>query len=636
MTDEGKAEPPQLDRRVLAIMATDVVGYSRQMEADEAGTITRVTSMRADVVEPLLARHHGRLIKLIGDGTLSVFDSVVDCVACAAAIQRAIRERNRELPEAEQMVLRIGINLGDVALLENDVYGDGVNVAARIESLCDPGGIMVSGTAYDHLQGKVDVPLEFAGDQRVKNINRPVRTYRAKLEGAANRRWRWPRLPVRALVAALTLLALSGIAATFWSTAPASASRPPVAVLPFRHVASDQVSAQLAETLPREIATQLARFRTVDLIVHDDDVDGSHDLRSIGRDLAVRYLLSGAIQREQERIRVTARLVEATRGHEVWADHWDRPITDLLALQTELAEAVASRVASPYSGAIVAADRDLAKAKASESLTAYDLDLLGTEARERGDLNGLKQAITLHERSIALQPDLSRSWSGLAAAHGDLAALEGYPPERQAAREAAARKAVELDPADPAAHTALAAVYVDKGEPARAQAEFDKALTLNPASADLLAIYAGWASDLGEADRGAQAAERAIQLDPGLPGWAVVNFSYAFFMVGVYDKAVRLIDGLPAAAYSPATWVYRAAALGALGRREEATRAVTAALAANPGLSVELFAAEYGTTDEQRQRLVATMRAAGFPVCAPAVVFTTKPGLRRLPECMAS
>ena len=181
-------------------MATDVVGYSRQMEADEAGTIARVTTARAEVIEPLLARHRGRLVKLIGDGTLSVFDSVVDAVACAAAIQRAMRERNRRAPEAEQMVLRIGVNLGDVALLENDVYGDGVNVAARIEALCDPGGIMVSGTAYDHLQGKVDFPLEFAGEQRVKNINRPVRTYRARLEGVAVPTRRRP-MPLRSLAA---------------------------------------------------------------------------------------------------------------------------------------------------------------------------------------------------------------------------------------------------------------------------------------------------------------------------------------------------------------------------------------------------------------------------------------------------
>jgi class 3 adenylate cyclase len=183
MTEEGKLQAAPLERRVLAIMATDVVGYSRQMEADENGTIQRVTGARAEIIEPLLERHHGRLVKLIGDGTLSLFESVVDAVTCAAAIQRALRQRNGAVAEAERMVLRIGINLGDVALLENDVYGDGVNVAARIESLCDAGGIMVSGTAYDHLQGKLDFPLEFVGEQQVKNIERPVRTYRARLGG---------------------------------------------------------------------------------------------------------------------------------------------------------------------------------------------------------------------------------------------------------------------------------------------------------------------------------------------------------------------------------------------------------------------------------------------------------------------
>ena len=213
MVDQDDAEKPRLERRMLAIMATDVVGFSRQMEHDEVGTIARVNAARVEVLEPLLARHHGRLIKLMGDGTLSVFDSVVDAVNCAAAIQRAAAERNQAASDSEHLVMRIGVNLGDVVLQDNDVYGDGVNVAARLEPLCDPGGIMISGTAFDHLQGKVDFPLEFAGEQQVKNISRPVRAYRARLDGIAApppaRRRRFS-LPLRPLAAVATAAAVGG------------------------------------------------------------------------------------------------------------------------------------------------------------------------------------------------------------------------------------------------------------------------------------------------------------------------------------------------------------------------------------------------------------------------------------------
>src|SRR5215218_3063197 len=188
----------QLDRRMLAVLAADVVGYSRLMEADEPGTIARLRAVRAEVADPLIAEHRGRLVKLMGDGALVVFESVVDAVACAVAIQRAMAGRNAALPEGERVVFRIGVNLGDVALVDGDVYGDGVNIAARLEQMCDPGGVVVSGTAYDQLHGKLDLPLDFADEQQLKNIARPVRAYRVRLDGGGRRRlsrqWLRPRL----------------------------------------------------------------------------------------------------------------------------------------------------------------------------------------------------------------------------------------------------------------------------------------------------------------------------------------------------------------------------------------------------------------------------------------------------------
>src|SRR3954451_17678387 len=235
------AEGP-LERRLLAIVAADVVGYSRMMEADEPGTIARLKAVRAEIADPLIARHHGRLVKLMGDGALVVFDSVVDAVACAVEIQRATAGRNAGLPEAERIVFRIGVNLGDVALVDDDVYGDGVNVAARLEQLADPGGVMVSGTAYDQLHGKLDLPLDFAGEQQLKNITRPVRAYRVRLDGGARPARKAPvqgrYRPMLLALLAVPLLTGLGLGGWWWQrqqqeAASLASAKPGIAVLPF-------------------------------------------------------------------------------------------------------------------------------------------------------------------------------------------------------------------------------------------------------------------------------------------------------------------------------------------------------------------------------------------------------------------
>ena len=544
---------PKLDRRMLAIIASDVVGYSRQMEIDEAGTIARVTSLRREIIEPLLAEHHGRLVKLMGDGALAVFESVVDAVACAAAIQRGVAERNATLAAAERLVLRIGVNLGDVALLEGDVYGDGVNVAARLEQICDPGGVMVSGTAFDHLQGKLGFPLEFAGEQRVKNISRPVRSYRAMLDGSPRRRRSLPRLPLTALAAGLALLLAAGGAWWLWSS-QLPEDTPSLAVIPFADAGDDETTARLAGGISEEILTDLTRFRGIDVIARESSRPyggKSIDPREVGRTLGVGYILNGTVQRQGDTVRVAAQLTDTASAREVWADRWDRPIADLFDVQSEVAETVANMLANPSSGQLLAAGQEAAKHKPLRNLTAYDLYLLATAARDRGSRESLEQAIALFQRSLAADPDLARAWAGLAAAYGDLAEMDGYPADLQAQREDAARKAIALDTTDAVAHAELATAYMDAGDAGRAESEFDKALALNPGSADLLATYAGWASNFGEPERGVEAGERAMRLNPAMPDWAVYNVGYAYFMVGRYVDALRMLDRFSKAAYTP-------------------------------------------------------------------------------------
>src|SRR5262249_33738498 len=291
--------PAQLDRRLLTIVAADVVAYSQLMEADEPGTIARLKSVRAEVTDPMIQRHHGRIVKLMGDGALIAFESVVDAVSCAVEIQRAMAARNVDLPAAQRIVFRIGVNLGDVVLVDNAFSGGGVNVAARLQQLCDPGGVAVSGTAYDHLQGKLDLPLDFVGEQHVKNIARPVRIYRVRLDGV---RHRWlPNVLRPRWLMAIAVLAIVLAAGGFWwfqSNVPRN-PQPSIAVLPFENIGGDEATGRLADGITEDIITDLARFRDLAVIARNSTMaykGKPTDLRQVAKDLDVGYLLEGSIQ----------------------------------------------------------------------------------------------------------------------------------------------------------------------------------------------------------------------------------------------------------------------------------------------------------------------------------------------------
>ncbi|RWP56795.1 adenylate/guanylate cyclase domain-containing protein [Mesorhizobium sp.] len=333
-------------RRLAAILACDVVGYSRLMERDERGTLERLKTYRKDLLEPLVSEHQGRIVKLTGDGILCEFASVVNAVTSAIAIQQALAEHEAETPEEERIRFRIGVNLGDVVCEEDgDLYGDGVNIAARLESIADPGAVVVSGTAYDHLQGKLDGGFTLLGDLRLKNIERPVRAYRVETDASAS------------------------VAAP-----PPLPTKPSIAVLPFTNMSGDPDQEYFADGLVEDIITGLSRVNSFFVIARNSSFTykgRAVDLRQVGRELGVRYVLEGSIRRAGSRVRISGQLVDAISGHHVWTDRFEGDVSDIFDLQDKVTESVVGAVEP----SIRLEEIKQARMKPTDYISAYDLYL---------------------------------------------------------------------------------------------------------------------------------------------------------------------------------------------------------------------------------------------------------------------
>ncbi|AXA45063.1 Adenylate and Guanylate cyclase catalytic domain family protein (plasmid) [Rhizobium leguminosarum] len=630
---------PALDRKLLAILAADMVGYSKAMEADEAGTIKRLKAIRAELINPAISQRHGTIIKLMGDGALVSFDSVVDAVACAAEFQNVVAARNADLPEPERIVFRVGINLGDVALVDGDVYGDGVNVAARLEHLAEPGGVVVSGTAYDHLQGKLDWPLDFAGEQQVKNISRPVRMYRLRLDGKRARRPLLKMMPrwAKAAAAAIVALALAGGGIWWFSQPEPLSGKPSVAVLPFNNYGGDEASGRLADGLTEDIITDLARFPEFEVVARNstDVYKGKPvDARQVASALHVGFVLEGSIQRQSGRVRITTQLIDAKTGHHLWSENWDRPAEDVFAVQTEIAEQVANRLGGGV-GLIQEAGRAAAKRKRPVNLNAYDYYLLGSEKIEKLTKADDEEAITLLNHAVELDAGLARAWVELYHAH-DLMGVFGVDPEgnRKVAADVAER-AVRLDPSDAEAHAVFGMSLANKGDMGRGKSEFETALRLAPGSSEILTFYSGYAARFGEPERGAQMVDKVMRLDPNYPMWASNFFAPAYFMAGRYEDAVTMLERMTPDNYQRWTWVVRSSSLAALGRTDEAHASAMETLKQHPEVTVESMISEPGLSTIERNRFIETMPLAGFPACAKPEALANLAKPVRLPECEA-
>ena len=359
------AATARAERRLAAIMVADIVGYSRLVEQDEAGTLSAIRELRREVIDPLLAEHRGRIVKLMGDGAIVEFASVVDAVACAVAIQKSVTDRRAKTPADKRIVFRIGVNLGDVVVEGDDLLGDGVNVAARLEQLCEPGGVLISGAAYDHLKGKLELALEPRGEQRLKNISEPVRAYRVQMEpvaagtaASASRRatpmWRWVAAP------SLALLFLVGLAAWLrpWQPTVEAAplermalplpDKPSLAVLPFENMSGEPEQDYFVDGLTDDLITDLSKISGLFIIARHSVFQLKRNdtkVRDVAESLGVRYVVGGSVRRAGKAVRVNVQLIDATTGGQLWADRYDGNLGDIFAVQDSFVRVIVDALA---------------------------------------------------------------------------------------------------------------------------------------------------------------------------------------------------------------------------------------------------------------------------------------------------
>ncbi len=585
MSEEG------VDRRLTTILAADVVGYSRLMGEDEVGTLAALKAHRKELLVPKEAQYHGRTINLMGDGVLMEFGSVVDAVAFAVEVQVAMQERNASVPEDRRIIYRVGINIGDVIVDSDDIHGDGVNVAARLETLADAGGIAVSGTVLEHIGNKLDLEFEDLGERKLKNIAKPVHLYRVKLDTSK--------------VSSETLL----------SESMPLPDKPVIAVLSFENLSEAERWERFAAGLSDDIITDLTRYPDLLVIARNSTFaykGRAVDVRQIGRELKAGYVLEGSIQTVGKRIRVTAQLIDTQDGSHVWAERYDRNAGDLFAIQDDVVEHVAAALGG-FHGEILRAERGKLHRRPPESLRAYELYLLGYELEAPIDKENTLEAIQVLERAIEMDPLFARTWTvlGWACEHAVTAGWTENPSIMAARRRTAVLKAAELDPRDPIALEELGALRAEEGDIGGAREAFERALELGRNHADTLALLAKYVvTVLGRENEAMSLMKRAFRLNPNAPNWYFMNQLRVAYFTRDFETAVH------AAKRSTdfcLTHLFNILALAQLGRTEEVAGTVADFWDRYPDFDPESIIRDFPLIDPSAIELYRDgLRKAGF------------------------
>ena len=555
---------PHVERRLAAILAADVAGYSRLMGADEEGTHAALKVYRHEIIDPKIAEHRGRIVRIIGDGLLVEFASVIAAVRWAVEVQRAMGERNAGLPQEKRIEFRMGINAGDIIIDGTDIWGDGVNVAARLETLAEPGGICVSSRVQEDVHGSLEIAFEDIGEQQLKNIVRPVRVYRVRLKGATK-------------------------------AAPAQhPHKPSIAILPFNNMSGDPEQEYFADGMVEEITTALSRTRWLFVIARNSSFTykgRAVDVKQVGREMGVRYVLEGGVRKSADRVRITAQLIDASTGAHLWADRFDGSLEDIFELQDQVTASVVGAIAPRLEQAEV----ERAKHKPTESLDAYDYFLRGIASLHSWTKESNDEALRLFNKAIELDSDFASAYGMASWCYVRRKGSRWIIDRAQETAETArlARRAAELgwDDAVALAWGGFALAYVVHDVEVGA-ALIDRALQLNPNLAEAW-HFSGWVRIyLGEPEVAIEHLAHAMRLSPLDPLTFVAQMAIAFahFFAGRYDDASSWAEKALATSppglrerpvYHPALLI-AAASNSLAGRLEEARNAIARLRQLNP------------------------------------------------------
>ena len=590
-------EPSGVERKLIAILNADVQGYSRLMGDDEAATVRTLTAYR-DLMSNLVRQHGGRVVDMTGDNLLAEFASVVGAVRCAVEVQEELKARNAELPDHRKMDFRIGINLGDVIVEGERIYGDGVNVAARVQSLAEGGGIAISGTVYDQIENKLALRYESLGEHAVKNIAKPVRVYRVLMEpkvtrarGVGAKRWRW------AALAAVIVLLLGGGGAAIWSrylrpSPPPGLElpdKPSIAVLPFTNLSGDPKQAHFADGMTEELITTLSKVSGLFVIASNSVFTYKGKpvkVQEVSRELGVRYVLEGSIRKADNRMRVAAQLIDATTGRHLWAERYDRELKDVFAVQDEITR----KIVTAMEVKLTEGEQARIRRQGTNSVEAWEAYVQGLEALRRITREGNAEAERMTERAVALDPKFAVAWTLLGHTHM-LDALLGWSPSPARSLERAvelAQKAIALDDSLGEPYMTLSQVYLIRRQHALAIEAGERSVALNPNSASVTAFFARTLAYSGREEEAIEVAKRAMRLAPLYPSYYLAILGQAYHAAGRYEEAVAAFKRY--GELNPENTVVHvslAVSYGRWGREAEARAAVTDLLRRDPGWAIE-------------------------------------------------
>jgi adenylate cyclase len=584
----------EVKRKLTAILSADVKGYSRLMGEDEKGTVRTLNAYK-EVMTGLIQHHHGRLVDATGDNLMADFASVVDAVECAVEIQKNLKTRNAELPENRRMEFRIGVNLGDVIEEEGKLFGDGVNIAARLESLSEAGGVCVSGTVFDQVEDKLELGYEYLGEQTVKNITKPVRVYRVLTETEAV-----ARKPLE--VASKEKMAFP------------LPDKPSIAVLPFVNMSGDPKQEFFADGMTEEIITTLSKGPNLFVIARNSTFTykgKAVKVQKVAEELGVRYVLEGGFQRSGDRVRVTAQLIDALTGNHLWAERYDRDLKDIFALQDE----ITMKIITALQVKLTSGEMIHVLAKGAKNIDAFTKYLQAVDLWTRLTKETNAQAKKLLEEAIALDPEYPGPYIGLAKTYGmDVFLDTTQSPDQSLARAFEfAQKAISLDNANGAAYSVLSWLYATKRQYEKAITESERAISLNPNSAEsymrlgLVLAYAG------RAEEGIPYMQNALRLNPFPSPNYFANLAGIYLEAGHYEKAIEAAEkALQSEPNSPLPNITLAISYIRLGREEEARVAAAEIRRTNPNFSLDRFAKTSPFTQPSLDRKIEDLRKAGL------------------------